>query len=507
MIVDLFAGPGGWDWALAGLGLESIGIEYDGAACETRAAVGYPTVRADVRTCRPPAQLDGLIASPPCPTFSTAGKGEGRDYLPELCLAVLACADGWHPDTDLDLFGDPRTGLVLEPLRWIHAGRPDWVALEQVPPVLPVWSAYATVLERLGYSTWTGILNAADYGVPQTRRRAILLASRTRTVRPPQPTHGERPADSLFAEYQLAPWVSMAQALGWGMTGRPSTTLVTGVAGHACDPLSGGSGSRAALARELEEGRWRMGFPRLDDHGDSEDGYRERDWREADEPAFALTEKARSWVIQTGNNSHVTSRDGSRAGEGGVELYERSLEEPAPTLDAKVGSAWRVQFPGGRNGAERTGDEPAATIAFGHDAGAWRVTGVNTGRDWKEGGTREDAQTIPPDQPAPAIDGKGRWHALVEADVWPEDRPATTLAGDARVFAPGGHVANDGRNNDEMIGRSEHAIRLGIADALILQSFPPDYPVAGSKTKQFEQVGNAVPPGLARAILLEVLDG
>jgi len=45
------------------------------------------------------------------------------------------------------------------------------------------------------------------------------------------------------------------------------------------------------------------------------------------------------------------------------------------------------------------------------------------------------------------------------------------------------------------------AIRLTIRDALILQGFPPDYPVQGTRTAQFRQVGDAVPPPLAAAVI------
>lgn len=238
VVIDLFAGPGGWDLAAEALGVDPVGIELDDGACATRDAAGLRTIKADVSALRPQdfAPCWGLIASPPCQAFSVAGAGRGRAALGAYWDAIVAISHGEPPArAALDaVCADERAHLVLEPLRWALALEPQWIACEQVVPVLPLWDAMAHTLAHAGYWTWAGVLSAEQYGVPQTRRRAILLASREhRVLRPRQthqtyiaPRHRFEPTLRLFdpgppqrivapEEVGLLPWVSMAEALRW----------------------------------------------------------------------------------------------------------------------------------------------------------------------------------------------------------------------------------------------------------------------------------------------------
>ena len=231
MIVDLFAGAGGWTVGLDSLGLAAteVGIELDRHACATRAAAGYATIRADIATYPLDhfGEVDGLIASPPCQDFSVAGSRRG--------------------------IGGDRGALVSEVLRWADALRPRWIACEQVPPVLPIWADYLCELSTLGYSGWAGTLNAADYGVPQTRKRAFLLASLDRPVSPPRPTHAKNPQPSFFFDAP-EPWVTMAEALGWDDAGTIDTRCNRhdGDGTYTFDPDAGPSWTLTAKA----PGQW-----------------------------------------------------------------------------------------------------------------------------------------------------------------------------------------------------------------------------------------------------------
>ena len=255
--LDDFAGPGGWDEGAAMLGLRLLGVEWDADACATAEANGHARIRTDVAT----HSHEGLnlgplyVASPPCTMFTSMGHGAGRRSVGALVEGVATILRGADPATviaatvsmlipahreaqgkaanhkvshdDLDVAAEidaATSALILQPARRIAQMRPEHVAMEQVPGALPVFEAYAVVLRDLGWSATVGVLNAANYGVPQTRRRAILVASRHGVARLPAPTHAERP-DGLFGS--LLPWVSIRDAVGWGLD-VPSPTIVPG---------------------------------------------------------------------------------------------------------------------------------------------------------------------------------------------------------------------------------------------------------------------------------------
>lgn len=218
---DSFAGAGGWDIAVRRVfGVDAHGIELMPEARATRRAAGLATTHTDVRTVvADPHAYDLDISSPPCQTFSLAGHGAGRYALDIVLWAIRRYGQGRPPSARrlTSLTGDERTALVLEPLRLALEGRSMFLAWEQVPPVLPVWKACAEVLQQIGYKTWVGIVNSEQYGVPQTRKRAVLIARRD-GVQPalPIPTHSlyhTRTPERLDAG--VKPWVSMAHALGW----------------------------------------------------------------------------------------------------------------------------------------------------------------------------------------------------------------------------------------------------------------------------------------------------
>ncbi|WP_452745903.1 DNA cytosine methyltransferase [Streptomyces filamentosus] len=244
-IVDLFAGPGGLDVAARDLGYEVTGIEYDDDACATRTEARLATLQGDVRDFGPHKFPNAtvLAGGPPCQTFTVAGSGAGRRALDEVIGFVKRMAQGEDVRSKLAVLDDERTGLVLEPLRWaleaLKDGRPyEAIVLEQVPAVLPVWKEYRKVLLEKGYSVAVPqVLHTEQYGVPQTRRRAILVARLNADAKLPSPTHRlyRKGVPRDQGNPAQKPWVPMSAVLD-----RPDAFEVISNYGTGGDPKSRG---------------------------------------------------------------------------------------------------------------------------------------------------------------------------------------------------------------------------------------------------------------------------
>lgn len=412
LIIDGCAGPGGWSEGMRHhLGLHDVGLEWDTAACKTRAAAGHATIQCDVSQYPVEpfiGKTKGLVFSPPCTLFSEGGTRIGRLVIGLLAEGIRRLMrgedcrqeirDGVYPialeaqrqrnakRVEGKRWDDGRVEsaaredafiacLVLEPARYLYAliagGEPfEWTALEQVPSVLPLWNVYVQELQRLGWSAWAGVLCAADYGVGQVRNRAVLIASAVRKVQPPEPTHAEDGgAWDLFGGCRM-PWRTMADTLGWGATDRPSPTVTAG-----------------------------------------------------------------------------------GAKTGGVEPFARGGREALH--NAQERSAWSVRTAFGTPSADR----------------------------------RNGSHEIDPfDRPAHTVTSKTK--------DWALRRPSTTVQATNRT-APPGH--RDRAGGEHQFG--PETIRITVAEAGLLQSFPADYPWQGTRNKQHEQAGNAVPPLLAAHVV------
>jgi len=210
--LELFAGAGG-----AALGLERAGLEHaalcewDPSACATLRAAGLgPVVEGDVRDLDAIAAavgadpVDVLWSSFPCQAFSTAGKRLGAADERNGWPWTVAAIDRFRPTW---LLGENVRGLLLHTGGCTFAGGQEGLFSRADPSTCPGCYFERVILPdlraRFEHVGWW-LLDAADFGVPQHRRRVILWAG-PRPLTEPAPTHG--PGRAL-------PWVSMGEALG-----------------------------------------------------------------------------------------------------------------------------------------------------------------------------------------------------------------------------------------------------------------------------------------------------
>jgi DNA (cytosine-5)-methyltransferase 1 len=172
--IDLFSGCGGLTLGLKQAGFRVIGaVEINGLAVETykanhrRVHVWEKDIRkvpvAEVKRkfSLKRGELELLAGCPPCQGFSTMRTLNGKYRI-----------------------NDSRNNLLLEFMRFVRLLLPKAIMMENVPAIANDRRLKAALKElaALGYEYTTAILNAADFGVPQRRRRFILLAGRREKI-------------------------------------------------------------------------------------------------------------------------------------------------------------------------------------------------------------------------------------------------------------------------------------------------------------------------------------
>lgn len=197
--VDIFAGGGGLTVGLKRAGFSVVGaVEFEPHAYATLKA-NHPEITAykqdvrtisgeDLRSLSPNGSIDLVAGCPPCQGFSSlTSKYKGRDG---------------------------RNALVREMARLVEEVNPHAVMMENVPGlfVKAKGKRYLNELLRrlddLGYCVTYDVLQVADYGVPQSRRRLVLLAGLGFSIDIPVPTH------SRTGDNGLRTWRVVSEAIG-----------------------------------------------------------------------------------------------------------------------------------------------------------------------------------------------------------------------------------------------------------------------------------------------------
>ena len=179
-ILDLFCGAGGLSWGMEKnpFFTTTVALDFDEKAVDTfrrnmphaETVVGDITndeVKAKIIQLARDTNVNMIVGGPPCQGYSMKGKKLGLQ--------------------------DPRNFLFREYLDLVKALYPDVFVIENVKGLLLSANGWfkdeiVHAIESLGYTVKFGILNAADFGVPQSRERTIFICSRHGAIPLPRPT-------------------------------------------------------------------------------------------------------------------------------------------------------------------------------------------------------------------------------------------------------------------------------------------------------------------------------
>jgi DNA (cytosine-5)-methyltransferase 1 len=458
-VLDLFAGCGGFSLGFHAAGFDmAAAVECDPDAARSHGTNFHPkdARHAEARDITktspgkltealglgtPEAAFDVIIGGPPCQAFARVGRSKLREV-----------AD--HPEA---FRHDPRARLYIEYIEYVKECAPLAVVIENVPDMLNfgghnIAHEICEVLSGLGYACGYTLMNAAMYGVPQTRERAFLVAIHEEvgaTIRFPEPTH----QIVLPPGYEGTRAVALKLLADSDTRGPDSFWKPTPESGPGLPRAVTASDATRDLPlinaiQELESGRLRRGARRFDKPipyiaTANTTAYVElmREW-----PGFPAPDVLKDHVIR------YLPRD--------YKLFARlSPGDQYPEAYEKAEEMFREAL--GRRARKDTVDEGS--------------------KAWKE----LRASIVPPYDHTKF---PNKWRKM-EAD-----KPARTLMA---------HLGKDSYSHihyDDVQART-----ISVREAARLQSFPDGFVFCGTMNPAFRQIGNAVPPLLARAIGDELL--
>jgi DNA (cytosine-5)-methyltransferase 1 len=285
-IISLFTGAGGLDLGLEAAGFQTaVALEKDNAAVATlrhnlkSEVIDWSIIDQDIhlvptdRLLKEGSLKRGgaalLVGGPPCQPFSKSGYWKNGDSL---------------------RLNDPRADTLAAYLRVLDEARPFGYVLENVEGLSYRGKSEGVellrgVIEKLGYSFNMLTLNAADFGVPQIRKRVLIVGNQDGDeVAAPMPTHADPNAPEIFAPGET--WMTAWDALH-------------DIDEDDRDPTLQVSGRWAELLPTIPEGEnylWHAAHPTRDDRdwsGYSLFGWRRRYWSFL----LKLSKSLPSWTI------------------------------------------------------------------------------------------------------------------------------------------------------------------------------------------------------------------